>query len=93
MNRAGERYSVGGKLPESTGDKLLDSTGEIDSTLLGKLFRLYWGNGSTGVSVFRRGTILDQDCRGCLFRNVCILRWGMLRFSGDNPTSLRLTVG
>ena len=34
-------YSARDKLPESTGDKLL--IGEIDSTLLGKLFRLDWG--------------------------------------------------
>ena len=41
MNKAGERsYSVGDKLPESTGDKL--PAGEMDSTFLGKLFRLDW---------------------------------------------------
>ena len=38
------------KLPESTGDKLPESTREIDSTLLGKFFGLYWGSGSTEVS-------------------------------------------
>ena len=50
---AGERmhsYSAGDKLPESTGDKLPESTGET--------FGLYWGNGSTGVSVFHLGTLL-----------------------------------
>ena len=51
-------YSTGDKLPESTGDKLPESTGEDDSTLLGKLWGLYWGSGSTGVSVLCRGTIL-----------------------------------
>ena len=37
-------YFAGGKLPESTG--------EDDSTLLGKLFRLRWGNGSTGCILY-----------------------------------------
>ena len=69
-------YSAGDKLPESTGDKLQESTGEIDSPLLGKLLNC------TGEWL-HRGTILDQDCRGCLLRNICILRWGILRFSGD----------
>ena len=32
----------------SAGDKLPESTEEDDSTPLGKLFRLRWGNGSTG---------------------------------------------
>ena len=55
-----------GKPPESTGDKL--PNGEIDSTFLGRLLRLYWGSGSTRRPVYRRGTILDQDCRGRLLR-------------------------
>ena len=81
----GERYvySAGDKLPESTGEELPESTGEIDSTLLGKLFGLYWGVAPLGCLVFRWGTILYEDCRGCLLRNICILRWGILRFSGD----------
>ena len=60
MNKAGEMrsYSAGGKLPESTGDKLPKSTGEIDSTLLGRLLDCTGEIDSTGVSVFRRGTIL-----------------------------------
>ena len=43
MNNSGatRSCSVGDKLSESTGDKL--PTGEIDSTLLGRLFGLYWG--------------------------------------------------
>ena len=70
MNKARERrpYSAGDKIPESTGDKLQD--------LLGIRIPLSWGNlqtvlenDSIGVSVFRRGTILDQDCRGCLLMN------------------------
>ena len=44
--------------PCSAGDKLPESTGEIDSTLLGKLLRLYWGMAPLGCLVFRRGTIL-----------------------------------
>ena len=45
MNKVGEMrsYSVEDRLPESIGDKLSESTGEDDSTFLGKLFRLYWG--------------------------------------------------
>ena len=67
-------YSAGDKLPESTGDKLpageMDSTflGELlDWTLLGENFELYGGSGSTEC-LYCRGTILDQDCRGCLLR-------------------------
>ena len=63
-------YSVGDKLPESTGDKLPGSTGEIGSTFLGKLFRLYWGRGSTGVSgisprnnlILRLPGMLAEEC-------------------------------
>ena len=48
--------------------------GEMDWIFLGKL--LDWtllgkfciGRGSTECLVYRRGTILDQDCRGCLLR-------------------------
>ena len=50
-------YSAGDKLPEFTGDKIPESTGDMDSIFLGKLW-IALGNGSTGVSVFRRGTIL-----------------------------------
>ena len=40
----------------SAGDKLPESTGEDDSTLLGKLFfRLHWGNGSTGGILYSAG--------------------------------------
>ena len=43
-------YSAGGKLPDSTRDKLPESTGEIDTTLLGKLLDctgewLHWMSG------------------------------------------------
>ena len=89
----GERYlysagdklpeSTGDKLPESTGDKLPESTGEDDSTLLGKLFELHWGMAPPGCLVFRQGTILYSDCRGCLLRSICVLCWRMLRSSGD----------
>ena len=51
-------YSAGDKLPESTGDKLPESTREIDSAFLGKLLDCTGEINSTGVSVFRRGTIL-----------------------------------
>ena len=66
MHKAGEMrsHSAGDKLPESTGDKL--PTGEMVSTLLGRLLRLYLGVAPLKCLVFRRGTILDQDCRGCL---------------------------
>ena len=89
--------STGDKLPESTGDKLPESTGEDDSTLLGKLFRLYWGNGSTRVSVFYRGTMLYFR-RGIL-RLPGMLAWehlytplGNVEIFWEYPTSLRLTV-
>ena len=66
MNRVGETrsYSAGDKLPESTGDKL--PTGEIDSTLLGRLLRLYWGSGSTGVSGIPPGNNLILRLPGML---------------------------
>ena len=53
------------KLPESTGDKLPGSTGDIDPTPLGKLWTVL-GNGSTGVSIFRRGTNLILRLPGML---------------------------
>ena len=63
-------YSAGDKLPESTGDKLQESTGEDDSNFLGKLFRLYWGSDSTGVSgippgnnlILRLSGMLAEEC-------------------------------
>ena len=89
MNKAGvtRPYSVGDKLPESTGDKL--PTGRFDSTLLGRLLNrtgewLHWG------VCIPPGNNLRSRFPGMLVRNVCILRWGMLRSSGNNPTSLRL---
>ena len=63
-----------GKLPESTGDKLIAwgdgfqlFLGKLDWTLLGK-FELDQGSGSIECLIYRRGKILDQDCRGCLLR-------------------------
>ena len=66
MNKAGKRrsYSTGDKLPESTGDKL--PTGETDSTFLGRLLRLHWGSGSTGVSGILPGKNLILRLLGML---------------------------
>ena len=93
MNKAGEMrmYSAGDKLPESTGDKLPESAGEIDSTFLGKLWTVLgkWLHWLSGIPP---GNNLRSRLLGMLVRNVCVLHWGMLRSSGDNPTSLRLTV-
>ena len=61
--------STGDKLPESTGDKLPESTREIDSTLPGKLLDCTGEMAPLGCLIFRRGTILYQDCQGCLLRN------------------------
>ena len=58
-------YFAGDKLPESTGDKLPESIGDMDSTFLGKPWTVL-GNGSTGVSVFRRGTHLILRLPGML---------------------------
>ena len=55
----------------------LDCTGEW----------LHWMSG------IPQGNNLRSRLPGMLARNVCVHRWGMLRTSGDNPTSLRLTVG
>ena len=49
MNSAGEIHL------HSAGDKLPESTGEDDSTLAGKLFRLCRGNGSTGGILYSAG--------------------------------------
>ena len=73
---------TGDKLPESTGDKLPESTGEDDSTLLEKLLDctgewLHWMSG------IPPGNNLRSRLSGMLVRNVCILRWGILRSSGD----------
>ena len=57
MAGKGYLYSAGDRLPGSTGEMVQLSWGN---------FGLHWGNGSAEVSVFRRGTILDQDFRGCL---------------------------
>ena len=65
-DRETRAFSAEDKLPEPTGDKLPESTRKIDPTLLGKLFGLHWGMVPLGCLVFRRGTILDQDCRGRL---------------------------
>ena len=91
MNRAGETRSfpAGDKLPEYTRDKL--PTGGVDSTFLGRLFETVLGNDSTGVSGIPSGNNLRSRLPRMLVRNACVLRWGMLRSSGDNPTSLRLT--
>ena len=61
----------------------------MDSTFLGKLFRLDWGNGSTGYPVFRRGTILDQDYRGCLLGVFVEIFWRIPNFL---ETDSRLTL-
>ena len=68
MNNAGgtRSCSAGDKLPEFAGDKLPESTGEVDSTFLGKLFRLYWGDGSTGVSDIPPGNNLIVRMPGML---------------------------
>ena len=42
----------------SAGDKLPKSTGEDDSTLAGKLFKLRWGMAPLGVSCIPPGNIL-----------------------------------
>ena len=83
-------YSAEDKLPESTGDKL--PTREIDSTFLGTLLNCTgeWLHWMFGIPP---GNNLRSRLSGMLVKNVCILRWGMLRSSGNNPTSLRLTVG
>ena len=51
MNRVGGAcsYSAGGKLPESTGDKL--PTREIDSTFLGKPLNCIGGMAPLGVCI------------------------------------------
>ena len=86
MNKTGETRSC------SAGDKLPESTREIDSTLLGRLFETVLGSGSTGVSGISPGNNLRSRLPGnnlrsrlpgMLVRNVCILRWGILRFAGD----------
>ena len=62
----------------------------MDSTLLGRL--LYWtGEWPHWMSGIPSGNNLRSRLPGMLVKNVCILRWGVLRSSGDNPTSLRLT--
>ena len=71
---------AGDKLPESTGDKL--PVGEMDSIFLGKLLRYALGYGSIGRSVYRRGTILDQDCRGCLFKECLYTPLGNVEIFG-----------
>ena len=80
----------GGKLPESTRDKLQD--------LLGVWIPLSWGSFWTGewfhlMFGIPPGNNLRSRLPGMLVRNVCALRWGMLRSAGDNPTSLRLIAG
>ena len=83
----------GDKLPESTGDKL---------TARGDGFQLSWGTGldspgevlncggsdSFECLIYCRGTILNQDCRGCLFKDI-YAAGEMLRSTGGYPTSLR----
>ena len=84
------------KLPESTGDKLtawgdgsnFPGGARLDS--LGEVLRCT-GSNSTGCLICRRGTILAQDCRGCLLR-MRIYCWRLLRSAGGYSTSLRLTV-
>ena len=60
LNKAGERRSY------PAGDKLPESTREIDSTLLGRLLNCTGEVAPLECLVFRRGTILDQDFRGYL---------------------------
>ena len=80
-----------GKPPESTRDKL--PTEEMDSTLLGRLLDcigewLHWE-----CLVFRRGTILYQDCWGCLFKEYLYTPLGNVEIFWGYPSSIRLTVG
>ena len=74
-------YSAGGKLPGSTGDKLL--TGEIDSTLLGRLFETT-GEVTPLMCLYSVGeqSYIKTAGDACLGM-ICILRWGILRFLGD----------
>ena len=75
-------YSAGDKLPESTGDKLPESTGEMDSTFLGKLLRWDWGMAPLDVWYSAGEQSYIKTARdACL--GISVLRWGMLRSSGD----------
>ena len=73
-------YSVGDELPESTGDKL--PTGDIDSTLLGKLWTAL-GSGFTGCLYSSGEQSYIKTVGDACLGTICILRWGILRFSGD----------
>ena len=82
LNMAGETHL------HSAGDKLPESTGEDDSTLLGKLLDCTGemaplGHLYSAVEQFYTSVEEYQDCRGSLLGNICILRWGILRSSGD----------
>ena len=94
LNKVGERllHSAGDKLPESTGDKLPESTREDDSTLLGKLLRLHWGNGSTGVSCIPPGNNLVLRLPGMLVEEHLYAPLGNIEIFWGYPISLRLTV-
>ena len=92
MNKAGETHSCSAedKLPESTGDKL--PTGEIDSTLLGRLWTVL-GNGSTGVSGIPLGNNLRLRLPGMLVGEHLYTPLGNIEICWGYPTSLRLPVG
>ena len=67
----------------SAGDKLPESTGEDDSTPLGKLFRLHWENfNSTGVPCILPGSIL------ILFQGILRLPGISSLFSADGRSTL-----
>ena len=98
MNKSRETRScsAGRKFPESTGDKL--PAGEIDSTFLGKLldwtllgkFLRYTGEvAPLERLVYHRGTIWDQDYRGCLLRMFVYSAEECLIFAGGYPIFLK----
>ena len=75
MNKAGGRVRAlqGGKLPESTKDKL--PAGEMDSNFPGEIsgldspgeiFELCWGSDSIECLTYRRGTIFRSKLPGML---------------------------
>ena len=75
-------YSAGGKLPESTGDKL--PAGEMIQTFLGKLLRLDWGSAplvvrySVGAQSYTK--TVREACSECLcppLGNVAILSYSV----------------
>ena len=86
MNKVRERRSY------SAGDKLPKSTGEIDSTLLGKTLELYWGNGSTGVSCIPPGNNLILRLPGMLVEGYLYTPLGNIVSFDGKPTLLEESI-